>query len=314
MLMILMTVMVVGALATRLIPVQMLPSGFSENWLWLQIPYADASPQEVDEAIVGPVYSELSSIEGIERIRSRAGSFGAGFFIQLAGNTDSSVAYNAVIDRVERALVKLPDDVEDYRVYKYDPNDTPIAWIGVELPQDLDDPHWVIAEVLQPRLERIPGVANVKFWGTGETLVSIEYDQERVMAHGIDLRELQARLRADNFQMPAGEVVEEGRTLLVRSQSRFAGLQTLRQIPVAAGLTLSDIATVGWKRQGEDETWRINGAKAVTLGVFKESQANTLEVDEQLQQAFRDLEDDKRFTGLRFHTFFSQGELLREGI
>jgi len=313
-LMILMTVMVVGALATRLIPVQMLPSGFSENWLWLQIPYYDASPQEVDEAIVGPVYSELSSVEGIERIRSRAGSYGAGFFIQLEGTTDSSVAYNSVVDRVERALVNLPDDVEDYRVYKYDPNDTPIAWIGVELPEDIEDPHWVISEVLQPRLERIPGVANVNFWGTGESLVAIEYDQERIMAHGIDLRELQARLAADNFQMPAGEVVDGGRSLLLRSQSRFAGIETIQQIPVAQGLVLSDIATVGWKRQGEDESWRINGANAITLGIFKESQANTLEVDEQIQQAFRALEADKRFSGLRFHTFFSQGELLREGM
>ena len=40
-------------------------------------------------------------------------------------------AYNAVADRMERAMVDLPDDVERFWIYRWSPGDEPILWGGL---------------------------------------------------------------------------------------------------------------------------------------------------------------------------------------
>ncbi len=199
--------LVVGTLATMRIPTQMMPDGIEPGFLWVWVPYPNASPTETDDKVVSVVEAQLGTVSGIARLRSNAESDGASFAVQFRSSVDMDDAYNSVVDRLERAMTDLPDDVERYMVYRFNPNDQPIVWAGVQLPEDLEDPYHVMTRIVQPRLERIPGVASLDVWGVPRRGVWIYYDKDRVYTHGIDLGDVQRRLGADNFQMASRDPV-----------------------------------------------------------------------------------------------------------
>jgi HAE1 family hydrophobic/amphiphilic exporter-1 len=157
--------LVLGTLSWSKIPVSMMPEGFDPNFLWIQVPYPNANPVEVDERIVRPVEDQLSTVPGVSRLVSRAENGSAGFQMEFHGSVNMNEAYNTVTDRIERAMPDLPEDVERYLVYRYNPNDQPVVWAGVVLPETVEDPGALLERLVRPALERQPGVASVEVFG-----------------------------------------------------------------------------------------------------------------------------------------------------
>ena len=53
---------VLGLIAWVQIPLELLPSGFSNNELWMRVPYSDAQPQETEKVTLpvesSPIYRD----------------------------------------------------------------------------------------------------------------------------------------------------------------------------------------------------------------------------------------------------------------
>jgi len=306
--------LVVGCIAWVRIPVQMMPGGFEPGFLYVWIPYNNASPTEVDEQIVTTVQAQLSTVAGISSMRTRASSGSAGIGLEFYSSTDMDEAYNNVADRMERAMPDLPDDIERYWIWRYNPNDQPVIWAGVQLPDDMEDPYHVLTQVVQPRLERISGVASLDVWGVPRRGVYIDYDKERVYSHGIDLGSVQGRLATDNFQMSGGTIVQEGLQRQVRNLSPIRGVEDLRAYPIKDGVRLGDVADVQLRAAYSSSLSRVNGEDAAALAIRKESSANAVAVTEAVREVFAELSGDPRTEGAEFFIFFSQGDLIEDSI
>lgn len=305
--------LVIGLIAWVRVPIQLMPDGFEPGFLWVQVPYPNSSPTESDEKIVRAVEAQLGTVTGISQLRSFADGDGAGFAVEFHSSVDMDEAYNSVVDRLERAMPDLPDDVERYFVYRFDPNDEPVVWAGVQLPADIEDPWHVMSRVVQPRLERIAGVASIETWGVPQRGVWIEYDKERTYGAGVDLGDLQQRLASDNFQMSSGQITDRGLVRHARSLARL-DVEEIARFPVKDGVVLSDIADVRYGAAYSTSVNRINGAEAAALAVSKESSANTVEVAREIAAALEELEKDPRTGGANFFVFFSQGDLIEESV
>jgi HAE1 family hydrophobic/amphiphilic exporter-1 len=251
--------LVLGVIAYTRIPLQMMPSGFEPSFLWVNVPYRDAAPKETDELVVRPIEGQLATIPGLASITSEAESGSAGFGLEFHQSVDMDQAYNDVVDRLERAIPELPADVDRYWIWRFDPNDEPIVWAGVSTPDTVSDPYFVMTRVVQPRLERIPGVASVDVWGVPQRRVQVDFDRERLSTHRLSSLQIQRALLADSFQMAGGRIEDRGTDRLVRSVSRMTDLEELRSFPVADGVTLSDVAEVRYALVGDRAINRVDG-------------------------------------------------------
>ncbi len=314
MLMAFVALIVIGLIAWWRIPLQLMPSGFEINQLWVWVPYPNGSPQETDEDVVRPIEAQLGTVSGINRLTSRAGRGSASFSIEFAQGVDMTGAYNDVVDRLERAMPDLPTEVERYGVFKYNPDDEPVVWAAVSIPESLEDPYFVLSRVVQPRLERLQGVASVDLWGVPQRAVYIDYHRDKVLSHGVDLGALQARLMGDNFQMSGGRVEDRGRELYVRSLARMEDVDTLRRYPVKDGVTLADIADVQLRSAYSLDFNRVDGAQGAVIAVKKESSGNTIEVGAAVAAALDELSEDPRTEGARFHVLFNQAEFIGDSL
>jgi len=312
--MILLATLVLGAIAWARIPVQLMPSGYDFPYIWVWMPYPDSTPRETERQIIQPIEDALETLPGIRSINSRAGQDYGRLSIEFDQKVDMTEAYNGLVDRMERVRAELPDDFEQYYVYKYNPEDEPILWAAISIPDEADDPAYVIETRVQKVLERVSGVARVEFNGANRSRMYIDFRREDIERHNVSLYQLMQRLRSANFTMPSGEVADDGRVVLVRSLATLDTRDELARLPIGNGLVLEDVADVIHGVPASTSIHRVNGLTAASIDVFKESGANTVEVCERVQAAIDGLTEDPKLAGYGVHRFFDQGDLIGESI
>ncbi len=306
--------MVVGAIAWAHIPLEMMPSSYTLNRLWVWVSYEGSTPRENDANIILPLQEHVSTAPGIKSMGARARPGSASLSLEFHRSISMDVAYNALVDRLERAMTELPEDVERYNIWKWDPSDEPVLWTGISMPEGVEDPYKLVSEVVAKRLERVPGVGRVDFWGVTERRIFVEFRLDQLEAHGVSLGEVLGRLGKDNFQMASGRVVDDGRVAYVRSLARWADVDELRAYPVKPGVRLADIADITYRPDPTPDINHINGKEGAALSIMKESDANTVKVAEQVEAAMAELAADPRAQGAGFVKFFSQADLIQGSV
>ncbi len=310
----LLAVLVLGGIAWKRIPVQLMPTGYDHPYIWVWIPYQGSTPRETERQIVQPIEDALETLPGIHEMDSRAGQNYARFRLEFDQDTDMDEAWAGLVDRMERTRSELPDDFDQYYVYRYNPEDEPILWAAISIPEGTEDPAYMIETHVQRRLERVPGVARVEYHGANRARVYIDFNRESLDRHNVSLYQVMQSLRSDNFTMPSGEVEEDGRVVLVRSMATFESREQIAALPIGGGLRLQDVAEVVVAQPLNTSIHRVNGDNAASIDVYKESGANTIEVCRRVQQAIDELEADPVLAGFDVHRFFDQGDLILESI
>ena len=306
--------LVIGSIAWGRISLQLMPSGFEPPFIQVWIPYKNATPLETDEKIVQPMLAQLATLPGIKSVRSSARENGGSFRVEFHKTVELNEAYNEVNDRVERARLNMPEEVDRAYLYKFAMDDQPILFMGMGIPEEVDDPYYLLERVLKSRFERIKGVASVNFWGVPKRSVYVDYDRDKIVSHGIDVGALQGELGSDNFQMSAGQLESGEQIRHVRSLARFEDVDTLKRYPVRDQIVLESIADVRFRDALSSSFNRLNGQGAAVVAIQKESGANTIDVTRLVREETKRMEQDPRNMGLEFFPFFDQGEMVKQSI
>ena len=308
--------LVIGYIAFSQIAVELMPAGFSPPFLGVWVPYPNSNPREVEEQIAKPVEEQIRTISGVDRVNTNSSSNGCWTFIRFVQDTDMDVAYSMLRDRMDRVKSEIPDDIERIYVRKWSDDDDPILWVALTQIGEYDDPYYLIEQQINKRLEKIDGVANVEVWGAEEKEILIMINQDQVRTYKINLYEIIQRLRRDNFAISSGHVNEGEQKIFVRSLGKFQSLEDIRNLPIrGANLKLKDIADVRY--DVPERRWRqyIDGKKAVSLGIFKESMANTVALSDKVADLFENtIKSDPKLSGFRFEILFNQGSYIKESI
>jgi len=308
------TALVVGAVAATGIPLELIPKGFESPFLGVYIPYRDTPAQEVQEKITIPMEEELSSIKGIEGISSFSWVNGSRVWLTFKQGTDMDVAYREVRDRVERARALFPDDVERIYYRKHDESGIPVAMIGLAVDPDIKDSYNLIQQEIIKPLQRIDGVASVDAQGLEEKEILIELDRSRLEGSGLNIYSLSMELNGDNFTMASGSVRHGSRKLLLRSVARYDSIEALENRMVGRNVRLKDIATITYDEPEKKYRVRVNSRPAFAIMVFKEGQANTMEVSKRIEQMVADAQDNPRLQTTWVATLFNQGEIIDDSL
>lgn len=276
---------VIGVIAAVRLPLEAFPE-VSPPFIFVQLPYAGSTPEEVERTVLRPVEEALSTVPGIKRMEANARADGAQVFVQFSDwSKDVAIAASEARERIDAIRDDLPDDLLRYFVFKFSTTDQPVLQVRMAGAQgtDLSGEYDLIDREFKRRLERIAGVAKVEVSGAAPNEVEIAIAPDRLVAHGVQLNELAERLRAVNFSVSAGEIDDNGRRLRVQPMGQVTDLQQLRDLVInATGLRLGDIADVNFRAARVDYGRRLDGRPAVGLDVFKERNANLVEVSRQV--------------------------------
>ncbi|HTF89860.1 MAG TPA: efflux RND transporter permease subunit [Planctomycetota bacterium] len=309
------TLMVIGVIAYVRIPLQMMPDGIVEPGLQVYAIHPGSSAEENEEQVARILEEELRTIAGIGHISSNSSDDQVGISVQFDADTDMDLAKAEVRDRIERARPKLPKTVREIGIWSWSNADMPVMFFAILHPGDSARTDFLIDTVIKRRLEAVDGIGRLELWGVLDDSVRIELDEDRVRAAGLDLGALIARLSADNFAMPMGEVTDGGRRVLLRSDMRFTTKQQIEAYPIERGLVLSDIGRVIDAKSVRNRLFRMDQTYAYFGEVQKEAQANVVEVCHRVKAVLDELQADPRLKGeFKFLVFFNQGEFIEGSV
>ena len=313
-------VLVLGYLALARLPLEFLPAISSSN-VSVSVAFPSASPEEVARRIVRPLEDSLGTLEGLDRLTSGASADEARLDVTFVDGTDMDLATVEVRDRVDRVRHLLPSDVRQVRIRRFQTSDIPILSMHVSVEPGYED-RWgedrffdFAERVLLRRLERREGVAQVDLRGERTREVQVRLDPARLAAHDIDVRQVNAALRQGHLDLPAGEVKEGSRKLMVRVEGQLASLAEIRALPLGdSRLRLGDVAEVAYDFPLQESFNFLNGVESLTLRINKASTANLLAVVEGVREELDLLLAEPQSEGLAIRIYHDASRDVRQGL
>lgn len=307
-------VMVLGWISLQRLPLEYLPA-FSSSNISVSVPYPSSSPEEIERLIVRPLEDSLGTINGIETLSASASSSQARVNIGFVDGTDMEMAAVEVRDRIERARHLLPTDVEQIRVRRFQSTDIPVLRFDVSASWPSEQLFDFVENVVQRRLERLEGVAQVDVGGLRTPELQINLDPARLQAHGIDIRNLVNRVRENNVNLSAGDIKDGSRKLLVRAVGEFDSPGEIETLPLdSSGLTLADVAEVDYGFPQQEAFSFLNGSEAVTLSVNKASDSNLLAVVDGVKRELDSIRGLPEAEGVTIRIYSDASRDVKQGL
>ena len=306
MFMIFLTILAVGLIATARLPLEMSPRGLEGYFIQVHVRWNVGVPPETMDKIGLPLEEELSSVRGLDSIETSGFKWGSRVQLRFKQGTDMDVAYREVRDRTERARIRFPEGTEKPYIYKHKPGAEPVVSFRISYDQNSDYYDIINKHVIAP-IQRIDGVADVNF-RIYQREVKIQVDKDRADAHGVNIDQIASLLRADNFTLASGFVVDGGKKYTLKSRSAFKNMEAIRNIPVRKDLFLKDVATLTYEPEEAESLYRYNSQPANGISVLKEGEANTVEVSERVIEAIEKIKKDPALAGFDLSVYNNQGE------
>jgi multidrug efflux pump len=256
--------------------------------------YRGASPSVVETEITDVLEEQLATLEGVKTIESSSREQGSSISVEFELSRNIEEATNDVRDKVSRVRGQLPTEADDPIVEKVDVNAQPIVWLALSSKRfsnlELSD---TADRVLKERLQRIPGVGNIFLGGERRYAMRVWLDPGRMAAHGLTTQDVEAAIRRENAEIPAGRVEGTQREFAVRTRGDLVTADEFAAIIVKQDGTetvrLDDVADVKVGAEDERTAVRWNGEPAVGLGVVKQSKASTIDVADAVRAALPQL-------------------------
>lgn len=283
--MLILSVIVLGVISMGRIPLESFPS-ISSSSVSVSVTYPSASPEELEREITIPLEQSLALLSNLESISASSGGNSASVRVEFAAGTDMDLAVMRVRDRVDQARALLPPDVENIRIRRWQSDDRPI--LDAELAWRGDDNRLfdLVRKVVEPRLLRVNGVANVTIEGIEEKQLIVELDQQRLEAHDVSLGLIAEQLQANNVNVSLGRVVDGELRYQARAHGEFELAEEIGALALPErDVTLADLGRVRYDYPEKTSYERLNGHDAVEVEVYKASTANVVDVAQETRAA-----------------------------
>ncbi len=268
------SLVVVGLLAAARLPLEYLPE-IDAPFLFIQVPYAGSTPEEVERSIARPAEEVLATLSGIKRINSTSRADAAEIFIEFRWDVDIAIKAVEARDRLEAARAQMPSDVRRFFVFKFSTADQAVLSLRISSGRDLTNSYDLLDRKLKRPLERLPGIARVELQGVQPPEVQIELNADRINAHGIDLASLNARLASSAFSTSGGVISDGDLRYRVQPIGEIESLEAFRNLVIdERGLRLRDVGEVRLRPRKLDYERRLDMRPAVAVEIYKERGAN----------------------------------------
>ncbi|WP_421617737.1 efflux RND transporter permease subunit [Brevibacillus sp. TJ4] len=254
-----------------------------------------ASPSEVEELVTKPIENALGTVANLDSIQSVSMEGASQVILMFNWGTDLDMAALDMREKVDQVRGALPDNANAPRVLQIDPNSMPVVTFAITGDQDVNQMRDIAEDLIQPRLERIDGVASASISGGQSRVIDVIVDPAKLSAYGLSLDQISQALNASNISGQGGSVREGDEKLSIRVQGEFVSVEEISQTPINVGggsIRLGDIAEVNDTRVKQTQFSYVNGAPSLGISITKASGGNTVEVAEQVIKEMEKIKPD----------------------
>ncbi len=308
-------IITLGSISFRYLPIDLLPP-IEYPRLTVAVNYSNVGPEEMELMVTEQVENALAGVANVERITSRSAEGRSWVTLNFSQRTNIDEATNDVRDALDRLRRSLPEDVDPPRIWKFDPNDSPIVIIGAQSNRDLADLTRLLERDITKNFEQIPGVGTINVWGGVYSEIQVDLMRDRLISSELTAGDVVRALGRENVTLPGGNVKEGLSDLYVRSVGEFESVGDIQQTVITtvdgAPVRIGDVAEV---QEGYQDIFRyieINDRPTIRFGIRKQTGANTVAVSREIE---REVERINRMrSDLQLQIITDQSEFIQSSI
>jgi HAE1 family hydrophobic/amphiphilic exporter-1 len=316
-----------GFVSLSRLKVNLLPD-LSYPTITIRTELTGAAPLEVENLLTKPIEESVGVIKNVRQVRSVSRSGQSDVTLEFLWGTEMDIAGVEVREKLD--ILELPLEASRPLLLRFDPSSEPIQRLALIHDEETAASPGSEKSLLQLRalrrfaedqlkndFEAIEGTAAIKVSGVFEDEIHILVDEDKLAQLGISIQTVGDRIRAENVNLSGGRLEEGSQRFLVRTINEFQTVDEIANAIVATPegrpVYLSDVADVTRGYKEREAITRFRGRESVELAVYKEGDANTVQVAKRIESRLETLREQLP-SGTELETVYDQSIFISQAI
>ncbi len=240
-------VLIAGALLLRTMPVDAIPD-LSDTQVIVYTDYPGQAPQVVEDQVTYPLVTTFLSIPRVKVVRGQSMFSSSFVYVIFQDGTNLYWARSRVLEYLSAIQSKLPAGAKT----RLGPDATGVGWVyqyAILGPYPPDVLRSMQDFQVRYALQSVPGVAEVASLGGFVKQYQVLLDPARLLAYGVEARQVIDAVRGANQDVGARTVEVAGSDYAIRGLGYFRGLGDIAGVAVGIGkdgrpVRVGDVARV----------------------------------------------------------------------
>ncbi len=254
--------------------------------------YTGANADVIESQITEPLEKSINGIAGIRSISSASNQGNSTITVEFDLGTDLEAAANDVRDKVSQATRQLPLDIDGPPIVsKADANSDAIISMLVQSDTrshlELSD---YAANVLQERLQTIPGVSSIQIWGEKKYAMRLWMDPVKLSSLGLTPIDVITALNAQNVELPSGKIAGNSTEVTVKTTGKLATAEEFNNLIIRSNNgTIVRFKNIGYAELGaenQETILRESGVPMIGLALIPQPGANYIAIADEFYKRF----------------------------
>lgn len=306
-------ILVLGLVASFQIPVSLMPD-IDIPKITVHVSESNTSARELENTVVTPLRRQLMQVAHLSDIKSETRDGNALIHLDFDYGTDVDFAFIEVNEKIDRAMNRLPRELNRPEVIKASASDIPVFYLNLTLKepgigeggqtnenelfpvsQKFVELSRFAGQVISKRIEQLPEVAMVDISGQVFPELLILPDIKKAESVGIDLATIEQTILKNNINL-GNLLIRDGQYQYnIRFASTLKNKHDIENIYIKTDdrlIQFKDIAQVVEHVQKQTGMVSSDGHEAITMAVIKQSDAQMSELKDKLYQLTNHLIED----------------------
>ncbi|MGI6339540.1 MAG: efflux RND transporter permease subunit [Bacteroidales bacterium] len=309
---------ILGYIGYRNLSAELMPK-FTPPVINVQIVYPGASPTEVENSVTRKVEDALSSMEGIDKIQSYSYESLSMLFVTFTYGTDIDKSIADAQNYIDAKRSQLPVSVLSPVISKVTVDDKAIIILSATSTLEATQFYDLMDKRILPQLSGIKGVSKGILIGGLQREIQVNLDATRMRALGVTPAQIQGVIRTSNLDFPTGSIRNPETQTAVRLSGKFTDVSEIRNLvvmttPTGSQIRLQDIAEITDAIKDPSSLAKVNGEEAILINIYKQSDANAVDVSNNIRKTIASLENEFSENGLKMEIAQDSTDFTRESI
>lgn len=243
--------------------------------------FPGASPETVEREITKRIEEEVNRIPGVKHIMSTSRESVSSVVVLFQLEVKINEAAQDARAKINTIRGDLPQGIEDPVIQKLDFAAMPVVSLAIRAdglsPRELTT---MVEKKVKRRFENIAGVGKVELVGAAKREVNVIVNPLRLEALGMGVDEVITGLRSENVNTPLGRLQSGGSEYVLRIAGKPDSVGQFQRMVIGVRndrpVTLGEVAEIRDGIEEERSTALVNGTRAISLDILKQSGANTV--------------------------------------
>ena len=301
----------------------------------IQVPFPNATPEEVEDGIILPIEDAIADVDGIKRVTATAMESMGAVTVEVENGYDVREVMSDLKTKVD-AITNFPDKAEkptleeaqlDIQVMSVavsaDVDEKTLRQIGEVVrdglldykPSDPGKNSNGTKERFMRMLRGVPKITKAELTAVRPYEISIEVSEDTLRRNGITLQQVADAVRGTSLDLPSGSIRTSAGEVVIRAQGKRYTSRDFEDIvvltnPDGSELLLREIAKVVDGFEDVDISSRFNGRRTVLVNVYRTGDQDTLLIAEAVRDYIENVAPRQLPEGVELELWNDASELL----